>query len=165
MAAMGPSSGQDRKTYIVWCFEHYFKAEHAQARRNLKDLADSFGFEFLCEKKAMALLRWLEGRTATIILVAEWREAKPIMEELGPRNIACDVSVCVVTRSEKMFQHARAWAAQQGGGKEILVSEGFSLRKVDELVAHHLDRALVSAEVSFPVLSSSSTQPVMRWCL
>ena len=166
MAAMGPASARDRRTYLVWCFEHYFQAEHAQAYRYLKNLADAFGFDFVCEKKSMGLLRWLESRAGTILLVAEWREAKPIMEELSTGSIACNVSMCVVTRSEKMFQRARSWVAQQGGEKEILVSEGFSPRKVEKIVTNHMERALVSADSTPPGLEiPTRLQPVRRFWL
>ena len=139
MAESG-AAGQDSRTALAWCFEHCTKAEHGQARRNLQDLADAFGFEFVREKKCAGLLRWLESRPGTVLLVAEWREAKPIMEQLGNMSIACNISMCVVARTSKIFRRVSAWAEQQSAEQEILVSEGFSLRRVEELVARHLDR-------------------------
>ena len=106
-----PHEVQDGQTYLIWCFEHCLKAEHAEA----KDLADAFGFEFVCEKKSMGLLSWLESTAGAILLVAEWREAKPIMEELGKRSSSCNLSVCVVTRTDKTFR--RVWfLAPEGRG-------------------------------------------------
>ena len=113
MAAMGTQAVQDGQTYLVWCFEHCLKTEHAEARENLKDLADAFGVEFVCEKKSMGLLSWLESRAGTGLLVAEWREAKPIMEELGNRGNSCNLSTCVVTRTDKPFRRVCHWANQK----------------------------------------------------
>ena len=151
MAATGSPAEQDqqdRGTCLVWCFEHCFKAQHAEARRNLRDLAEAFGFDFKCEKKWTGLLKWLESRAGTVLLVADWREARPLLEELRGRSIACKLSTCVVTKTPKTFRLVCFWAGQLGVEAEILVSEGFSLRKVEELVSHHLDRAPLPENVS-----------------
>ena len=145
-------------TALVWCFEHCLKAEHEKERRNLADLANAFGFEFVLEKKCMGFLSWLEGRTGSVLLIAEWREAKPIMEELGKRHIACNLSMCVVARTDKMYGRACAWADKQCGSTEISVSLGFSLLKVEQLVARHLDLHLN------PRASSSQDLEMFAFC-
>ncbi|CAE7525673.1 unnamed protein product, partial [Symbiodinium pilosum] len=74
----------------------------------MRNLAEMFGFNFLCFKKWMGFQSWLQGRTGSVLLVAEWREAKPIMEVLDKTTEQPDLRMCVVARSEKMLRRADA---------------------------------------------------------
>ena len=121
-------------TSLVWCFEHCHKAEHRHTRAELADLASQYGFDFLCHKKCMGFMSWLRGSTGSVLLVAEWREAKPIMEELDNWNDIPDFHMCVVARAKKMYDRACAWAERQSRSKRIVVSLGFSREMVEELI-------------------------------
>ena len=70
--------------------------------------------------------------------MAEWREAKPIIEELDRRNERRDIRMCVVTRSGKMYRRAVAWANSQSRSRNIMVLPGFSRQTVEEFISNHL---------------------------
>ena len=48
----------------------------------MKDIATSLKCKFRYEKKSMGFLSWMKGRTETVLLVADWREAKPIKDSV-----------------------------------------------------------------------------------
>ena len=109
MAAPGAHSSLAR-TWLVWCFDQCHAPEEAELKAQMQNLADMFGFDFLCFKKCMSFQTWLEGRTGSILLVAEWREAKPIMEAIHSTTHQPDLRTLVVVRSEQMRRRACMWA-------------------------------------------------------
>ena len=122
-------------TFLVWCFEYCFKDEHCQTRAELADIAGLFGFDFVCHRKCAGFMSWLQGTTGSVLLFAEWREAKPIMQELDRRNDSRDFRMCVVTRAKKMHSRACAWAEMQNRSTDIAISFGFMRQTVEELIA------------------------------
>ena len=95
MAWHGVHSSPDSEAWLVWCFEHCQKPEQDELRAQMRNLAEMFGFNFLCFKKWMGFQSWLQGRTGSVLLVAEWREAKPIMEVLDKTTEQPDLRMCV----------------------------------------------------------------------
>ena len=133
-------------TWLVWCFEHIEKQEHAQILEEMRNLANMFGFHFLCFRKGRTFLSWLDATSGSVLLVAEWREAKPIIQAIGRRTEHREVAICAVARSDSTCRRARAWLDSQsvssqglGMAKYITVSPGLCLRNVEELIATYLE--------------------------
>ncbi|CAE7232084.1 unnamed protein product [Symbiodinium natans] len=120
--------------WLVWCFEHCLKPERSDVREDLKHLATTAGCKFVCHKKSMNFFGWLDGRKGTKLIIADWREAKPIIEELSRHKHRSDVRMCVVARSEKMFRRASVFVEKQTMGAEIMVTSDFSRDSVEEFV-------------------------------
>ena len=138
-------SSQTTETWLVWCFEHCQKPEQDELRAQMQNLAEMFGFKFQCHKKYTGFLGWLEGRTGSVLLVAEWREAKPITEALVNRTEQQDLTTCVVVRSEKMLQRASIWARRQSKA-DIVLSSGLGVRDVEQLVANYLQMLVLNCD-------------------
>ena len=109
-------------TRLVWCFDQCLKLEQLHVRQALKDVAAEHSFKFHCWRKSMGFLSWLEGTGERILLIADWREAKPIVEALGKRSNKCDIRVCIVAQSEKVLRRATDWVNQQDASAEIFVT-------------------------------------------
>ena len=112
-------------------------------REQLKDVATAAGCEFRYEKKYSDFLSWFQGRRETVLLLADWREAKPIQEQLSKRSESCDVRMNVVAQWDKTFHRASTWASMQPAASNIVVSSGTWLEAAKELVLHQ-------QETSFP---------------
>ncbi|CAE7907352.1 unnamed protein product [Symbiodinium microadriaticum] len=126
---------QESDVWLVWCFEHCCKAEHRQVYDELKDVATDTGCKFVHHKKCVSFVNWLEGRSGSIVLVADWREAKPIVDWLNNQEDGYNLRMTVLAQSEKIFRRASAWASNQKTGADILVMPGFSRPLVEEMVA------------------------------
>ena len=127
--------------WLVWCFEHCFKSEHGQVRKELEHLAAMFGCKFTCFKKSTGFLSWLDGDDgvhARALLVADWREAKPTIEELSRRSDRRDVRTCMVAQTEKAFRNASLFASRQRTGAQLLVTLGFSREAVQKFVSSYI---------------------------
>ena len=143
MAAHNPASdGLD--VWLVWCFEHCLKPEYAQVHKELMHLATSLDVKFARHKKAAGFLSWLDSgnsRTVTVLIIADWRETKPIVAELSTRSNHCVARMCVVGQSEKMFRNASLFAGRQSTGFEIVVASSFSCESVEELIRSYMRNA------------------------
>ncbi|CAE7339545.1 unnamed protein product [Symbiodinium sp. CCMP2456] len=128
----------DEVTWLVWCFEHCSKPEQAAVRTELAGLATEFGCKFVYHKKSMGFLSWLKGRKGSVLLVADWREAKPIMEEITKQKQRHDLRMCVVAQTATILRRASLWAGTQRGCAEIMVTSGFLRHKVEEMIASHV---------------------------
>ena len=143
----------DRQLFGLWCFEHCLKPEQAAVRKELAALATRFGC-FVWHKKSMSFLRWLESRKGSILLVADWREAKPITEEISKQDKGHDLRMCVVAQTATILRRASFWARAQNGCAEIMVTPGFLRHKVEELIASYV-QAMQAKRI---------TEPAMRTC-
>ncbi|CAE7634373.1 unnamed protein product [Symbiodinium pilosum] len=176
MAWHGVDSSPDSEACLVWCFEHCQKPEQDELRAQMQNLAEMFGFNFLCFKKCMGFQSWLQGRRGSVLLVAEWREAKPIMEALDKTIEQPDLRMCVVTRSEQMMRRAYTWSKKQLKA-DIMLSSGLRIRDVEQLLANYLKTAPAApvtvsptspvpaplcASSSWPTKSTLTSQP-FRW--
>ena len=148
MAAHNPASdGLD--VWLVWCFEHCLKPEHGQVHNELMHLATSLDVKFACHKKAAGFLSWLDGRnsrTVTMLIIADWRETKPIAAELSTRSNHCVARMCVVAQSEKSFRNASLFAGWQSTGFEIVVASSFTCESVEELIRSYVRNARETAK-------------------
>ncbi|CAE7204903.1 unnamed protein product [Symbiodinium sp. CCMP2456] len=151
---MAPKTGGAEATWLVWCFEHCLKPEQAVVRKELAALATRFGCKLVWHKKSMSFLRWLEGRKGSILLVADWREAKPITEEISKQNRGHDLRLCVVAQTATILRRASFWARAQNGCAEIMVTPGFLRHKVEELIASYVQ----------VVQAKRIAEPAMRTC-
>ena len=138
MATVSMRSGQPGTASLVWCFEHCYRTEHRQTREELAELSARFGFDFFCHQKYTNFISWLQRSTGSILLVAEWREVKPIMDKLDKGSHKPELRMCVVTRGQKMYHRACQWSKSQSGRANIVVSLGFSRQMVEELITHRL---------------------------
>ncbi|CAE7237096.1 unnamed protein product [Symbiodinium natans] len=129
--------------WLVWCFEHCLKPEHREEHRKLQHLAAKLGCKFVCHKKATGFLTWQDkdGRNGAKLIVADWRETKPIIQGISKSQQPCDVSMCVVARSRKMLYHAALFADTQSAGVEILVTPGVSSESMEQFFSSHLQTA------------------------
>ena len=131
--------------WLVWCFEHCQKPEQEELQGQMRNLAELFGFKFLCFKKCMGFLSWLQGSSGSVLLIAEWREAKPIMEALDSTTEDRDLRMCVVARSDQMLRRARIWAKQQCKA-DIILSSGLCIRDAEQLVANYLKTLVLNCQ-------------------
>ena len=143
MAWHGVHSSPASETSLVWCFEHCLKPEQDELRVQMQNLAEMFGFNFVCFKKYMGFQSWLQGRTGTVLLVAEWREAKPIMEAFYKTAEQPDLRMCAVVRSAKMLRRACMWAREQPNA-DITVVSGLDIRDVEQCLANYMKTLLLS---------------------
>ena len=144
---MDPSSPSSNECgpWVVWCFEHCLYREYDRLRKELTDSAMMSRCRFICHKKAMGFLSWLdEAQQARVLLIADWREAKPIMEELGKKEPRHDILLCVAARSDRMFRRAVAWASKQSADTDIIVSSSFSCQNLEDLIERHLETSVTS---------------------
>ncbi|CAE6935404.1 unnamed protein product [Symbiodinium natans] len=173
MAAHNPAS-DGRDVWLLWCFEHCLKPEHGQVHEELMHLATSLDLKFARHKKAAGFLSWLDSRnsrTVTVLIIADWRETKPIVAELSTRSNHCVARMCVVAQSEKMFRNASLFAGRQSTGFEIVVASSFSCESVEELIRSYvrnapettrcgeIDTADTSRWLSLPSLRKSIQDP------
>ncbi|CAE7450267.1 unnamed protein product [Symbiodinium microadriaticum] len=149
---MARNTGSAEATWLVWCFEHCLKPEQAVVRKELAALATRFGCKFVWHKKSMSFLRWLESRKGSILLVADWREAKPITEEISKQNKGHDLRMCVVAQTATILRRASFWARTQNGCAEVMVTPGFLRHKVEELIASRV-QAVQAKRITEPAMS------------
>ncbi|CAE7220477.1 unnamed protein product [Symbiodinium natans] len=138
--------------WLVWCFEHYRKPEHREVHKELQHLAAVLGCKFVCHKKGSGFLSWREqdGRSGALLIVADWRETKPIIHGLRKSRQPCDVCMCVVARSGKMFQRAVLFANAQS--LKVVVTPAFSRQVVEELFINYVQAACkISPSMPSPV--------------
>ena len=136
-AAVLPTVG----SCLFWCFDQCAKIQNHQVREELSNFATEAGLEFRWEKNSIGFLSWLQdasgtsGRTGIVLLLADWRQAKAIQQELSKRSESCQhvVRICVVAPAERNFRRASAWAGQQEAGSNIVVVSGSWLKGAQEL--------------------------------
>ena len=98
-------------------------------------------------------MSWLEDSEERVLLLADWREAKPVMEELGKREGGHDVLMCVAAQSDKMFRRAVDWATKQRPDTDIMVSSSFSRQNLLDLFERHLETSAQLPPPEVPVTS------------
>ena len=143
--------------WLVWCFDQCLKPEQLHALRDVKAVAAECNFKLRCHKKSMGFLSWLEGRDESILLMADWREAKPIVEALGKRSNKCDIRICVVAQSETILRRATEWANQQDASLEILVTSSFWRESAEELLRRYTKAVSDARAAEMPCSSASAT--------
>ncbi|CAE7645568.1 unnamed protein product [Symbiodinium sp. CCMP2456] len=92
------------------------QAEHGDTRRDLMDLAASFGCKFVHHKKVLGFKSWLEGRKGSMLVIADWREAKPAIEELNKRHVRAPANISQLTKTVAVTLMAMLAAVLQGRG-------------------------------------------------
>ena len=126
---------------LAWCYERCNKADQADTLAELQVIARSFGSSLVLHKKSTGFLNWLEGSREKVCLLADWREAKPIIDGLtrltAARQQHIQLRMCILAQSDKMYRRASEWASlvRQGGGREIAVLDGYSREGVEEFLA------------------------------
>ena len=100
-------------------------------------------------------MSWLEDSEDRVLLLADWREAKPVMEELGKREGGHDVLMCVAAQSDKMFRRAVDWATKQRPDTDIMVSSSFSRQNLLDLFERHLETSAQPPPPAVPAPSFS----------
>ncbi|CAE7663004.1 unnamed protein product [Symbiodinium pilosum] len=152
-------SSPDSEACLVWCAEHCQKLEQDELRAQMQNLAEMFGLNFLCFKKCTGFQSWLQGRTGSVLLVAEWREAKPIMEALDRMTEQPDLRL-----SEQSMRRAYTWSKKQLKA-DIMLSSGLRIRDVEQLLANYLKTAPAAPITASPIspvaapLCASSSWP------
>ena len=91
-------------------------------RGELRSLATKFNCKLRFHKKSIGFVNWLKGRHEPVLLIADWREAKPIQVFLGNSSVSYDVCIYVIAESDKILQRASGWFAKQAA-----VATGISL--------------------------------------
>ena len=133
--------------FLAWCYERCNKADQAQTLAELQAIAGSFGMTLVLHKKSKGFLHWLEGTRGNVLVLADWREAKPILdghsrlEEDGQLAELRGLQMCVLAQSDKMYRRASEWAVliRQGGGMEIGVLHGYSREGVEAFIMQSLE--------------------------
>ena len=138
--------------WLVWCYEHCLQQEQDSVRKELKQLAASTPkCKFVCHKKSKDFLRWQEGRERSTLLIADWREVKPIMEGVR-RSDSQSFSLCVVTQTETAFNRASRWADEQGTGEDIVVTLGLSLQATRGFIARNTQKVHEPSHEDVPLI-------------
>jgi len=161
MALARKPAKQEIRVWLVWCFEHCLKHEQCDVRKELKQCAASTpGCKFVCHKKSMDFLRWLEDREGSTLLIADWREAKPILVELSKNSKRHNLHLYVVARTEKIFHRASCWAGEQSTGGQIMVTLGFSVEATKKFITRHTEM-----DEELPVMPPLQTTSMDTCCL
>ncbi|CAE7263451.1 unnamed protein product [Symbiodinium natans] len=132
-AVTSPKSQLLANTVLVWCFEGAMKQDTHEQRVMLRGIAESYGWKCFFCKKAATFLRWLEGRSdSSVVLIADWREVKPISEGI-PLEQQTDVHIYISPRCEKAYLNAKSWVQGQTRFKQISLLADLSQNSVAEL--------------------------------
>ena len=137
------------KFCLVWCYERCNKADQGDTLTELQDIAASFGSDLVLHKKSAGFLSWLEKPRERVFLLADWREAKPIMEGLSRQTAAKQpirVCMCILAQSDKVYRRATEWATliRQSGGWNIKVLDGYSREGVEEFIMQSIEETMAS---------------------
>lgn len=130
---------------LVWCYERCNKADQGQTLIELQEVAASFGSNLVLYKKSTGFLNWLERATERVLLLADWREAKPIVDGVNlltaARSQQFHLEMCILAQSNKTYRRASEWAAliRQGGGRSIKVLDGYSREGVEEFIMQSIE--------------------------
>ena len=138
---------QKQAFHLAWCYERCHKAEHVETLTKLHEVAASLGSTLVCHKKALGFLSWLQTASGNVLLLTDWREAKPIFEgvehmtEGGPQNFK--VRMCITATSGRIYGRACEWANSicQNGGWEVVVLDVFSRGGVEEFIVQSTQEA------------------------
>ena len=143
---------------LFWCFDQCSKLENHQVRQELNHAAAAAGCEFRCAKKSVDFLSWLGSKKETVLLIADWREAKPIQDELNNRRGISqhDVRICVVAAAVKTFRRASTWARQQHAA-HIVVMSGPWLKGATELMQQRKTETCFSRDAAADAVVSTLT--------
>ncbi|CAE7463007.1 unnamed protein product [Symbiodinium natans] len=130
--------------HLAWCYERCKKAEHGDTLGELQGIAASFGVKLVLQKKSTGFLKWLGTAKENVFLLADWREAKPIVEGLGGLERLTgqqQLRMCILAQSDNSFQRASEWTmrVRQSHGIDILVLDGFSRAGVKDFIARSFD--------------------------
>ncbi|CAE7244636.1 MDH1B [Symbiodinium sp. CCMP2456] len=138
---------QKQAFHLAWCYERCHKAEQVEALTQLHEVAASLGSTLVCHKKALGFLSWLQSASGNVLLLTDWREAKPIFEgvehltEGGPQNFR--VRMCITATSDRIHRRACEWANSipQRGGWEVVVLDVFTRGGVEEFIVQSAGEA------------------------
>ena len=151
VSAMAPAHGahvcrtQEQAGFrLAWCYERCKKPENVNTVGELHDIAESFGSKLVLHKKSTAFVNWLRTAKDNIFLLADWREAKPIVEGLGGLRYFMaqrQLRICILAQSQSSYRNASEWAAGiwKTYGRDILVLDGFSSTGVEDFIAQSLE--------------------------
>ena len=130
---------QEQAFHLAWCYERCHKAEQVEALTKLHEVAASLGSTLVCHKKALGFLSWLQDASGKVLLLTDWREAKPIVEGVEhlmdgrPQNFK--VRMCIMATSDRIFRRASEWANSiLRGGWEVVVLDVFSRGGLEEFI-------------------------------
>eukprot|EP00931_Biecheleriopsis_adriatica_P071079 TRINITY_DN44933_c0_g1_i1.p1 TRINITY_DN44933_c0_g1~~TRINITY_DN44933_c0_g1_i1.p1 ORF type:complete len:276 (+),score=64.25 TRINITY_DN44933_c0_g1_i1:83-910(+) len=107
---------RDGKWFLVWCHEGCHKEGAMEMGKMLKDVITEAGGVLIRLKKASKFLDWWTyNADRPLVLLTDWREAKPCVEgmHLSGRhvNANCPLGICIFTKMPQVFKRASAWAA------------------------------------------------------
>jgi hypothetical protein len=94
---------------LVWCYEHCHKLDNADLRNQFSLMAQKCGAHLVRLKKASTFAEWASHPRPPFILIAEWREAKPLMRVL--RNGAMPFITFVYSETPRSALRAHAWVS------------------------------------------------------
>ncbi|CAE7239897.1 unnamed protein product [Symbiodinium natans] len=164
------NDAKGRRAWMVWCFEHCRKMANQSMYTDMAQIAQECGLELIYHKKCEGFLRWLDGLDAgdTVLLVADWREAKPIVEGLR-RRLFPYLWMCVLTQSQASYFHASSWAASHPCGREIPVLAELN-KELLHAAAGNMAQAVEDAEaaklapqvIEWPLNLSTLSDPKIR---
>ena len=133
--------------------ERCHKTDQSETWIQLETVVESFGLSLQRYKKSSGLLNWLEEAQGKVLLLADWREAKPLVEGLdrleaqGRQDI--EVRLCIVATSKAIHRRASQWAEtiRQDGGMEIVVLDGFSCEGIEDFITQSVAKTQSSFNV------------------
>ncbi|CAE7386615.1 unnamed protein product [Symbiodinium natans] len=131
--------------HLAWCYEMCRKADHSDTLGELQCIAARFGSKLFLHKKSTGFLAWLGKAEKSVFLLADWREAKPVVEGFGGLDRLTaqqsQLRMCILAQSDQSFQRATEWTARvrSSHGIDILVLDGFSHKGVEDFIARSLD--------------------------
>ena len=96
-------------------------------------------------KKCTGFLQWLGDVSSddTVLLVTDWREAKPIME--GMQEVLRPlVRMCIIAPNQKSHRSACKWVASEPRDPEIPILQGFAYEDVRQVVEQHVEATSIA---------------------
>lgn len=150
---------------LVWCYKQCFQSEWQQFRRDLKAAKANQG-SFLCLRNSNRLEHLIgeQGAPNQIVLLTDWREAKPCWQVLSDHGIGPSrFSFVVYTEGPKQFNLAKKWADDlpRRGAVHIISSLGSPGDLVDQMDAFHKKKVIFgSGELYNATEAEAGLQPL-----
>lgn len=116
----------------------------------LGQIATQCGMQLVLHKKFSGYLQWFDDVSSedTVLLLTDWREAKPIVQGLGGHE-GPHLRLCILAQSQTAVRSATKWVNSQTG-REIPVLHGFTYESVLQVALDHMAEAVATIGYMHP---------------
>jgi len=137
---------------LLWCCKYCHKDEAHSHRAKINAIIEKVGGRLVCLKKAARLQQRRTNHNKLSVLLTDWREAKPCMENLLLSQAEHPHLTVVYTASDKQFKVASLWASTlqfQGMRQKVhIVPASGDVRELIETVVNLFQSSGLAGVVS-----------------